>query len=210
MRLGSCIFFPFYSMELVLVCRFAFDMFVFFLHRISFSTALFLYYYHLNINVVGYNSVGFIILCTERTAHTGHLYHSLIHYAYVCWCLCMLNHFAIDLHWKWLRLFRMCMLVHSNYSSDKNTGNISEKNIADKKSVCVFFSFIPLVFVRECQSFFPLCPFNPRYLVLCISNAVIPIISVSAFILVMYLCSKREKEKERERMSIGRNGQTIE
>lgn len=107
----------------------------------------FLYYYHLNINVVGYNSVGFIILCTEWTAHTGHLYHSLIHYAYVCWCLCMLNHFAIDLHWKWLRLFRMCMLVHSNYSSDKNTGNISEKNIADKKSVCVFFSFIPLVFV---------------------------------------------------------------
>lgn len=167
MRLGH---FGFFSISLVVqfLCRFAFDMFVFFI-GFSFSTALFFpYYYHLNINVVGYNSVGFIILCTERTAHSGHLYHSPIYYARVL----ILVYAEPFCYWLALEIadetFEMCMLVHiqSNYFSNKNTGNISEKS--EIKVVLFFqFSFHPF-FVWECQSFFPLCTFNARYLILCI------------------------------------------
>lgn len=134
-------------------CRFAFDMFAFFFppsHRISFSTALFFHYYHLNINVVGYNSVGFIILCTERTAHSGHLYRSLIHYAwmgyvgcsclYLCMDFCMFEQFCYWLALEIAETFKMFMLLHthSNYSSNKNTGNISEKSEIKLYRMCVY------------------------------------------------------------------------
>lgn len=203
--------FAFFPSDFIVGCAF-------FLHFSSLSLQLFChYYYHLNINVVGYNSVGFIILCTEWTAHIGHSYLIRSYITYECmWmsmlascsfsfsvaasCCCCVEPFS--LYWLALeigeRLFRWCMLVHiqSNYCSNKNTGNISEKSEIKKHThsgslaaVCSFLSLCPshffaLVFVWECQSrfflFAALCPSNPLSHSLHF-NAVIPIISVSAF-----------------------------
>lgn len=146
-----------------------------FFFSIGFHSRLrfFLYYYHLNINVVGYNSVGFIILCTERTAHTGHLYHSLIYYAcvyvFVCWLagqpLLVFVHTEQFCYWLALEYW-MCMLVHShsNYLSNKNTGNISEKS--EIKSD-FFLSFYQFLFENVNLFFSSLCPSNLCYLSFC-------------------------------------------
>lgn len=90
----------------------------------SLTLSLFPYYYHLNINVVGYNSVGFIILYTERTARTltGHLYHSLIYYARVCvYVFVLAEQFYYWLALKFSNVHCACSCIHtnSNYSSEQ-------------------------------------------------------------------------------------------
>lgn len=116
----------------------------FFFYRFLNSFRYSIYYYHLNINVVGYNSVGFIILCTEWTVHIEHSYHSLIYYTYVSISLHSTRSLALSLfflhlfsnfrYWLALEIGETLSMVHarayihSNYSSNKNTGNISEKS----------------------------------------------------------------------------------
>lgn len=123
----------------------------------------------------------FCVLNGQRTL-VIYIIRSYIMLACICACdfVCIfvcLNNFAIDLHWKIAETFKMCMLlhIHSNYSSNKNTGNISEKSeIKLSLCMCVLFFFIRVVgvivvavlhpvFVWECQSFFSLslCPCNP-------------------------------------------------
>lgn len=200
-------------------CRFAFDMFAFFFiasHLILDCT--FFYYYHLNINVVGYNSVGFIILCTERTAHTGHLYHSLIHYAcmYLCmwFCVyfCMFEPFC---YWLALENSRDIQNVHGlaytfklflKQKYRKHFRKIRDKTIIGVCTcVCVlFFSFASTVLLllllllyfiqflfENVNLFFSLfVSMQSAIFSLYIWMPVIPIISVSAFsaLMCMYVC----------------------
>lgn len=189
--------FAFFPSDFIVGCAF-------FLHFSSLSLQLFChYYYHLNINVVGYNSVGFIILCTEWTAHIGHSYLIRSYITYECmWmsmlascsfsfsvaasCCCCVEPFS--LYWLALeigeRLFRWCMLVHiqSNYCSNKNTGNISEKSEIKKHthtvvrwllfalfSLCVrLISLLWFLFENVNRVFFSslLCVHPIRYLIL--------------------------------------------
>lgn len=84
----------------------------------------------------------FCVLNGQRTL-VIYIIRSYIMLACICACdfVCIfvcLNNFAIDLHWKIAETFKMCMLlhIHSNYSSNKNTGNISEKSEIKLSLVC--------------------------------------------------------------------------
>lgn len=96
-----------------------------------------------------------------------------------------------------------CPCIHIQIISRTKIPETFQKKSEIKSVSALFFSFILPVFVWECQSFFPLCPFNPHYLVLCISNAVIPIISVSAFTAVCDVFVQQKRKKER--MNSGRD-----
>lgn len=152
----------------------------------------------------------FCVLNGQRTL-VIYIIRSYIMLACICACdfVCIfvcLNNFAIDLHWKIAETFKMCMLlhIHSNYSSNKNTGNISEKSEI-KLSLCMcvlFFSFASSVlllllyfiqFLFENVNLFFLSLFvsmQSAIFSLYIWMPVIPIISVSAFtaLMCMYVC----------------------
>lgn len=125
----------------------------------------------------------FCVLNGQRTL-VIYIIRSYIMLACICACdfVCIfvcLNNFAIDLHWKIAETFKMCMLlhIHSNYSSNKNTGNISEKSEI-KLSLCMcvlFFSFassvlllllyfIQFLFENVNLFFLSLCVHAIRYL----------------------------------------------